>query len=117
MNYQELLVIKKYFIILNQIFDNKIVILNELDDLYYFKHTDNFILISETNKELNNIPNNFKNYLDNCIYFEENIKDKPLQLFNKTIIQNQSKLNINFVQALQFEFILDKIHDLEFDNK
>tara|TARA_B100001175_G_scaffold316991_1_gene332417 strand:+ start:1703 stop:2074 length:372 start_codon:yes stop_codon:yes gene_type:complete len=116
MTYQELLAITKYFIIFNELFNNNIVILHELHDICYIKHNDNFILISETTKELNKIPN-LKNYLDNCIYFEENLKNKPLQLLNISnlpqYLSGPGKLNINFIQTLQFHFILDKVNQIE----
>lgn len=116
MTYQELLAITKYFIICNELFNNNIVILHELNDIYYIKQNNNFILISESTIEINKIPN-LKNYLDNCIYFEENLKNKPLQLFNMNnlpqYLSGQCKLNINFIQALQFNFILDKLNQIE----
>jgi hypothetical protein len=97
MTYQELLKIKKYFTIFNELFNNKIVILHESNDLYYIKHNNNFILISEIVEDINNIPN-LKKYLDHSIYFEKHFKDKPLKLFN--IDNLQCDLDINFIQAL-----------------
>ena len=113
MTYQELLQMSKYFLIFNKLFDNKIVILHELHDLYYIKYNSNFILISESTSELNKI-SNLKNYLDNCIYFEENLKNNPLQIFSmNNLCNDKKKLDINFIQAIQFHFILEKLNEIE----
>lgn len=113
MIYQELLKINKYFLIFNNLFNNKIVILHESHDLYYIKYNNDFILITESSIELNKI-SNLKIYLDSCIYFEENLKNNPLQIFSMNdFCEDTNKLNINFIQALQFNFILEKLNKIE----